>query len=201
LLSPLQLYGYAICWHNKKNHLCCNINGRGPSLLQMTTFHQHILPIRHKLYRFALSITGSSHEAEDVIQDVLTSAWRTSENPDREPILNWEAWCMTLTRNRSLDRKRMQAKHRADDIEQAFHLSAQQETPYRTTENRDTLALVQRLMAQLPEKQRLTMHLRDVEEMTYDEIADYLEITLDQVKTNLHRARKTIRENLLKADL
>jgi RNA polymerase sigma factor (sigma-70 family) len=166
----------------------------------MTTFQQHILPIRHKLYRFALSITGSSHEAEDVIQDVLTSAWRTSESTDRDPILNWEAWCMTLTRNRSLDRKRLQIKHRSDQLEQVFHLSAQQETPHKAAENRDMMALVQRLMKQLPEKQRLTMHLRDVEEMTYDEIAEALDISLDQVKTNLHRARKTIREGLLKVE-
>lgn len=41
------------------------------------------------------------------------------------------------------------------------------------------------------------MHLRDVEEMSYDEIAETLEIPLDHVKVNLHRARKTVREQML----
>jgi RNA polymerase sigma-70 factor (ECF subfamily) len=56
---------------------------------------------------------------------------------------------------------------------------------------------IQALMQRLPEKQRLVMHLRDVEEMAYEEIAKTLDISLDQVKVNLHRARKTIRQSLL----
>ena len=44
------------------------------------------------------------------------------------------------------------------------------------------------------------MHLRDVEEMSYEEIAEALQITLDQVKVSLHRARKAVREQLLTLD-
>jgi RNA polymerase sigma-70 factor (ECF subfamily) len=42
------------------------------------------------------------------------------------------------------------------------------------------------------------MHLRDIEELSYEEIAETLDISLDQVKVNLHRARKTIREQVLR---
>ena len=49
-------------------------------------------------------------------------------------------------------------------------------------------------MQQLPEQQRLCMHLRDIEEMPYQEIADTLEISLSQVKVNLFRARGKMRK-------
>jgi RNA polymerase sigma-70 factor (ECF subfamily) len=48
----------------------------------------------------------------------------------------------------------------------------------------------------LPEKQREIFQLREVEGLTYEEIAEYLEISMEQVKVNLHRARKTLRNYL-----
>jgi RNA polymerase sigma factor (sigma-70 family) len=159
----------------------------------MSVFHQHIYPIRHKLYRFALRITGNTHEAEDVVQDVLTRAWKNSES---EQIQNWEAWCMTLTRNRSLDKSRSTASRRLtpiDSITPAQHGSEEFNTH---AEYRDLADYAKRFMQELPEKQRLVMHLRDVEEQRYEEIAQLLDMSLDQVKVNLHRARKTIREKM-----
>jgi RNA polymerase sigma factor (sigma-70 family) len=164
----------------------------------MSLFQQQILPVRDKLYRFALRITGSTHEAEDVVQDVLTKAWRTTEELDQAAsIQNWEAWCMTLTRNRSLDRNRARNIRRSSPIEASYDTFADPSNPAATTEHRDMLAHVRQLMQQLPEKQRLVMHLRDVEEMTYEEIAETLDISLDQVKVNIHRARKYIRTALI----
>ncbi|MBK6931638.1 MAG: sigma-70 family RNA polymerase sigma factor [Saprospirales bacterium] len=55
---------------------------------------------------------------------------------------------------------------------------------------------MRRMIQELPEKQRLVMHLRDIEELSYVEIAAVLDISMDQVKVNLHRARKTVRDKL-----
>jgi RNA polymerase sigma-70 factor (ECF subfamily) len=55
---------------------------------------------------------------------------------------------------------------------------------------------VMNLVQGLPEKQREIFQLREVEGLTYEEIASYLEISEDQVKVNLHRARKSIREKI-----
>lgn len=164
----------------------------------MSIFNQQILPVRNKLYRFALRITGSVHEAEDVVQDVLTKAWKTSEEPETAAqIRNWEAWCMTLTHNRSLDRNRFRNVRRTDSLEVLSENVSAETSLTQTIENQDMIDRVRTMMQQLPEKHRLVMHLRDIEEMTYDEIAATLDMTLDQVKTNLHRARKAIREQML----
>ena len=61
----------------------------------------------------------------------------------------------------------------------------------------DRLHLVRQLIAQLPEKQRTCMQLRDVEGKSYRDIATILDITEQQVKTNIFRARQTIRERFL----
>ena len=168
--------------------------------MNWTTFHQHIFPIRHKLYRFALRITGSVHEAEDVVQEVLERVWKTS--PDQSStIQNWEAWCMTMTRNRSLDNARAQASRRTTPIDQLANRQASDISPAQAAEASDLAVQLRRLMDQLPEKQRLVMHLRDIEELSYEEIAEVLDISLDQVKVNLHRARKALRSKLLESNV
>ncbi|MFN4256691.1 MAG: RNA polymerase sigma factor [Saprospiraceae bacterium] len=167
--------------------------------MNLSIFHQQISPIRSKLYRFALRITGSVHEAEDVVQDVFEKVWKVTDE-HAETVQNWEAWCMTLTRNRSIDKTRSRSFRRAAPLETTFDHASPAASPAQTAELGDTVAHVRKLMQELPEKQRLVMHLRDIEEMSYDEIAQTLDITLDQVKVNLHRARKAVRGWLLGLD-
>jgi RNA polymerase sigma-70 factor (ECF subfamily) len=106
---------------------------------------------------------------------------------------------MTLTRNRSLDRTRAQTNRRTAPLDGLRENSLTDgDKTTQATENHDLVAHARRIMQGLPEKQRLVMHLRDVEEHSYEEIAEVLSISIDQVKVNLHRARKTVREHMLK---
>jgi RNA polymerase sigma factor (sigma-70 family) len=164
--------------------------------MNWTIFHQQIFPIRHKLFRFALRITGSAHEAEDVVQEVLEKVWKT-ESTQTESVQSWEAWCMTLTRNRSLDKNRSRDLRRTAPLDGISDRQTRDANPAQLAEGQDIVSQIRNLMQALPEKQRLTMHLRDIEELSYEEIAETLQITLEQVKINLHRARKTIRERLI----
>jgi len=197
-----------------KIYRCCNIDPYHASSCQIprqtrtvnqsdrmnwTIFQQQVFPIRHKLYRFALRITGSIPDAEDVVQEVLERVWKTPAEQSSS-VQNWEAWCMTLTRNRSLDRNRSRSLRRTTTLDGVVERSSEHPGPARTAELSDLAAQVRRLMDELPEKQRLVMHLRDVEELTYEEIAEALQISLDQVKVNLHRARKAIREQLVRLE-
>lgn len=168
--------------------------------MNWTIFHQQVFPIRHKLYRFALRITGSVQEAEDVVQEVLERVWKTPADQS-QTIRNWEAWCMTLTRNRSLDKTRDRDQRRAAPIGLEAEHQRDGSDPARSVEMQDLAVRIRRFMDSLPEKQRLVMHLRDIEELSYEEIALVLDISLDQVKVNLHRARKTIRTQMLQIDV
>jgi RNA polymerase sigma factor (sigma-70 family) len=150
--------------------------------------------IKDKLFRFALRITGNKPEAEDVVQEVFLKIWDKRE--EMSTVLNQEAWCMTLTKNLAFDK--IKSKHRkTDDIEEAYNLQDSKTNVYKVVETNDTMAIIKKIMSQLPDNQRLVMHLRDIEDMTYEEIAASLEMPMTQVKVNLHRARQKVREQLL----
>ncbi|MFK7933396.1 MAG: RNA polymerase sigma factor [Saprospiraceae bacterium] len=161
----------------------------------MTKEHfQHIItPFQDKLYRLALRLTNSRVEAKDVVQEVFIKLWQ--QRQELSKVNNVEAWSMRLTRNLAIDKTR--SKHRrTEDISGVFHLASPQASPYQVAESQDTMTRIKQLMQQLPEQQRLCMHLRDIEEMAYQEIAETLEISLSQVKVNLFRARSKMRKLL-----
>ncbi|MEO0043532.1 MAG: hypothetical protein RL171_441 [Pseudomonadota bacterium] len=150
--------------------------------------------VQDKVYRFSLRITGNSVEAEDIVQEIRIRLWnKTLEIND---LKNPEAWCMTLAKNLSLDKLR--SKHRrTEDLDDVRQVIAPTESPYQQTEKGDMMQQIRLILNQLPEKQRMTMHLRDIEGLTYDEIVEQLEMPMSQVKINLFRARQTVREKLL----
>ena len=160
-------------------------------------FERLTYSIKDKLYRFSLRITGNEMEAEDVVQEVFLKVWDKREQ--MTDIQNPEAWCMTLTKNLSLDKLR--SKHRlTTEISEAVYITDSKPTPYNAFEKDDTIGRIRFLMNELPEKQKMVMHLRDIEGMAYDEIAEQLDMPLPQVKVYLHRARNYVREKMLEAE-
>ena len=142
----------------------------------------------------ALRITGNPAEAEDVVQDTLIKVWEKRNDWSR--IDNLQAWCMQMVKNRAIDKVRLKA-NQTENIDTLYSMSSQEILPDRKTELSDTVGKVKQLMQQLPEQQRLAMHLRDIEGMSYQEISQVMEISLSQVKTNIFRARKGIKSKLL----
>lgn len=156
-----------------------------------------VLPIKNKLFRFSLRIVGNVAEAEDVVQEVFIKVW--NKRSELGSYKNVEAWCMTLTKNLSIDKLR--SKHRrVDSIKEGFDMVSQSASPYQVAATNDTMSRIAQMMDMLPEKQRMVMQLRDIEGMAYKEIAEILNLTLDQVKINLFRARKAIRAKLLNSE-
>jgi RNA polymerase sigma-70 factor (ECF subfamily) len=161
----------------------------------MTTLN---LPYKNKIYRFALGIVGDSFDAEDVVQDLLIKIWKRQS--EFEQIENKEAWCMTVVRNLCIDKIRSR-KIDAKSLDDFHHLKDQSDTPDRQVEQHEKALSITKLLNQLPEKQRSILHLRDIEGYSYQEIADMTDTTLEFVKVTLHRARKTLKEHLIKQKL
>ncbi len=166
--------------------------------MSLEDFTHLILPIKNKLFRFSLRIVGNVAEAEDVVQEVFIKVW--NKRSDLANYSNIEAWCMTLTKNLSIDKLR--SKHRkADSFKDGFDVpSAKSDDPYHQTTYNDTFERIQNMLSDLPEKQRMVMQLRDIEGLAYQEIADALNISLQQVKVNLFRARQQIRVQLVNSE-
>ncbi len=169
---------------------------RHGSEMQMNQFMELVLPYKDKLFRFAFRILGDRFEAEDVVQEVLIKIWKKKDQ--FLGITNKEAWCMTLTRNLAIDKTRARKKVKTSDIDGYFHIKDKTMTPDRATESSDTMIQIRKVINELPVKQRDVLHLRDVEGFTYQEISDITGLKVDQVKVYLHRARKILREKLIR---
>ena len=102
---------------------------------------------------------------------------------------------MKLIKNKSIDQLRSK-KNRLGVWSEELDYTDTAANPYQQTEQQDTFRQIRKMMQQLPEKQRMTMHLRDIEGMTYQEISQIMDIPLNQVKVNLFRARKHMRQLL-----
>lgn len=165
--------------------------------MKLEEFKCTILPLKDKLFRMALRITRSRDEAEDIVQDVMVKVWNMGDG--WTGIDNSEAYCCTMTRNLAFQRLALK-ENRNDELQADDYNRSGCETPGEVMEKEERIRLLRKLIDGLPDKQRQVMQLRDIEGMSYLEIAQMLGITEDQVKINLFRARKEIKEWFLKID-
>lgn len=166
--------------------------------MDVTRFKEEILPLKNKLFRFSLHIVKDEDLAKDVVQESLIKVW---EKRDQwELIHNLEAWCMQITRNKALDKLRSKHVKKTDLFEVELDTRKERDTPEVVTERSELMNRIQELIQQLPDRQREVMHLRDIEGYAYKEIAEMLQVDINLVKTNLFRARRKIKESLIKVD-
>ncbi|SEA61030.1 RNA polymerase sigma-70 factor, ECF subfamily [Prevotella sp. tc2-28] len=159
------------------------------------SFQTHVLPLKNELFRLALRITQNHAEAEDVVQETMMKVWNRRE--EWEKIESMEAFCLTICRNLALDKlRRMDNQALTLDISIDPTDSSHYSNPEEQAVMNDRIQLVRKLINQLPEKQRSCMQLRDIEGKSYRDIATILDITEQQVKVNIFRARQTIKEKI-----
>jgi len=157
------------------------------------SFQADVLPLKNELFRLALRITLNHAEAEDVVQETMMKVW--SRREQWEQLESIEAFCLTICRNLSLDKIRRMGNQTAslepgqDPADRSYGANPEQQA-----EQRDRVSLVRKLIDQLPEKQRTAMQLRDIEGKSYKEIANIMDISEEQVKVNIFRARQTIKK-------
>ena len=152
-----------------------------------------ISEVKDTVYRLALSLTGNAAEAEDIVQDTYERVWRA-----RDAILAHDyprAYVCRITRNLAIDYLR--SRHRLRECNDGYQTMSNDGNS--TIELLDITALTKRIISHLPEKQRLTIHMRDVEGFEVEEIAEILESDPTSVRMNLSRARRCVREQVIKA--
>ena len=157
-----------------------------------TQYIELVSELRNTIYRLVLSITSDSAEAEDIVQDVFERIWRI-----RDKVLNStfpRAYACRIAHNLAIDRERIKKRR------QTFSVNDEITTNDITisAELSDIASITQQAIASLPEKQRLAIHLRDVEGYEIEEIAEVLGCDNTSVRMNLSRARKSVREELIK---
>jgi len=161
--------------------------------LKQKEFLNTILPCKNTLYRLAKRLLVSSDEAEDAVQEVFLKLWKGRDKIDnyRSP----EAFAITITKNYCLDRLKSK---QASNLKIVHNNYKNSENIERTIEGNEGVELITKIMETLPEKQKIIMQLRDIEQFEFAEISQMLEINETAIRVALSRARKAVREQLIK---
>lgn len=157
--------------------------------MNQETFKNTVFVLKDKLYRFANRFLEESDDAYDLVQEVMLKLWE--QRGQLTQLNSIEAFAMQMVRNMAynkIDKLGRQAKY----LQQLPADIQQEQYPSLTKE------LILKMIDQLPEKQRLVMYLRDIEEYEIVDIAEVAGLEENAVRVNLSRARTSVRLNLTK---
>ena len=164
--------------------------------MNKASFNTLIVTLRPKLYRFSLSLLKQPEAAEDVVQEVGVRLWQSLTRGQEHP--HMEALAMCTAKNLCIDQLRRQTRHPFASLSQStVQQPATQRTPQQILEGKDLTAHIRQLIELLPLQQQMCIRLRDIEGYEYAEIAQILDCDESAVRTNLSRARKKIREQII----
>ncbi len=155
-------------------------------------FNNIIHKTYRKLYLIAFRALRNQQEAEDVVQDVFLKMWTMKEKLDE--YRDTEALAVIMTRNNSVDllRKRRHTDYRSFG-------SGRPETelspsPHDLLTNAESLSVVNEIIERLPANYREVVQLREIDGLSYEEIAVITFTNINSLRVNLSRARVMIRE-------
>lgn len=161
--------------------------------MKQKEFLATVLPVKDKLYRLAKRLLVSSEEAEDAVQEVFLKLWKSKAKI--KEYKNPEAFAVTMIKNYCLDRLKSKQAGNLKIVHSNFQTS---ENLQHKIEVNDGVSLVFKIIEALPEKQKIILQLRDVEQFEFTEIAEMLDINETAIRVNLSRARKTVRDEMIK---
>lgn len=153
---------------------------------------QALTTVLPRLRRFALALTGSAADADDLVQNTCERVLRHSHQL-REPT-RLDAWLYGIMRNLWIDEMRQRKVRRHDDIDAASDVVG--EDGQATADGRITLAAVRRAMGMMQAEQRTVLMLVCVDGLSYKEAAEVLRIPVGTIMSRLSRARQDLHARL-----
>jgi RNA polymerase sigma-70 factor (ECF subfamily) len=144
-----------------------------------------------KVFNVAYKFVGKHDEAEDLAQDIFLKIFKALDTFDRRA--NFQTWIISIARNLCIDHYRSVRKERetiAREIDAGDLTPVSVEIgPEKALERSDLRALLQRALERLPLSLRTAVILRDLQELSYQEIADRLGLPEGTVKSRINRGR------------
>ncbi len=162
--------------------------------MDQKSFISLVNPFKDKVYRVARRLLVSDDEAQDATQEILMKLW-----VKRKKIKEYrsvEAFAMTMTKNYCYDKLKAKSSNNLKIVHNNYEDHSG--NTGRQVEATDEVSILVKLMKDLPTQQQLIVQLRDVEQFNNAEIAEMLEMNETAVRVALSRARKTLREEMIK---
>jgi len=153
-----------------------------------------------KVFNVAYKFVGKHDEAEDLTQDIFLKIFKSLDTFDRRA--NFQTWLISISRNlcidhyRSVRRERESIDHGVDANQ--LTMAASEAGPLAALEHRDRVTLLRRALGALPRTLRTAVIMRDIQEMSYQEIASRLSLPEGTVKSRINRGRTELARQVLK---
>ena len=165
-------------------------------------FNEEILPHLDALYNFGLRLTADPNDAEDLVQDTIVKAFRFFSSYEKGT--NAKAWLFRILKNSYINNYRRKSKKPQevdyDEVASFYESIRAERTESSDLEDKMFRELIDddlsNALDSIPEDFRTVVLLCDVEDFTYEEIANMLDVPIGTIRSRLHRGR-----NLLKAQL
>ena len=151
----------------------------------------------NKVYALALRMCGSPEDAWDVAQEAFLSAWRGLPSFRGEP--EFATWLYRLTSNAAIDHLRRARRQRGEVSLEALSAPDSGPSPQESAERGELRWAVTAGMERLTEDHRQILVLRELQELSYEEISQVLDVDLGTVKSRISRARRALRKILLES--
>lgn len=158
-----------------------------------------ILRYRRKVFHIAYKFTGKHDEAEDLTQEIFLKVFRSLEKFHRDA--DFSTWLSSVARHYCIDRYRARKRERqvlVEDLLAFDHAPATSGNPHLALEDRDLRSLLRQGLEQLPPKLREAVVLRDLQGLSYQEMADRLGLPEGTVKSRINRGREELTRRLLR---
>ena len=153
-----------------------------------------------KVFNVAYKFVGKHDQAEDLTQDIFLKIFKSLDTFDRRA--NFQTWLISISRNLCIDHYRSVRKEREtiDRDVDANDLSplSRDPSPVAALEQQDRVALLKQAMAGLPATLRTAVLMRDIQELSYQEIADKLRLPEGTVKSRINRGRTELARQIRK---
>ena len=151
-----------------------------------------------RVFNIAYKFVARYDEAEDLTQEIFVKLLKALDTYDRRA--SFDTWLTRVTRNLCIDRyrrrRREEARHIGDLDLDALQLDDLVSSPDAALAQRDDVAIVRRALVKLPAAYRDAVALRDIHELSYEEIAQRLQLPEGTVKSRINRGRKDLARHL-----
>ena len=155
---------------------------------------------RRKVFNIAYKFVGKHDEAEDLTQDIFIKIFKSLSTFDRRA--NFQTWLISVSRNLCIDHYRSVRKERETIDRQVdpneLTPASTDPGPMAALEQRDRVTLLRQALGQLPDTLRTAVLMRDIQEMSYQEIADKLGLPEGTVKSRINRGRTELARHVKK---
>lgn len=155
-------------------------------------FKNNILPLSKRIFPMASRLLGNSDEAKDAVQEIMIKLWKLRNKLNEHP--NLPAFVFLISRNYCLDIIKARKRSLSIEVDQKYMAYLYVNEQENSIE--DLIAIIRKIIAELPDNQQDVILFRDIDGLEFEEIATITQLKEDHIRVLLSRARKYVRLQL-----